>query len=214
VKAGAVKPPVLLMLLFLGMDLTTGPVHADRVVLGPSAETLLPNTGKLQFLLGTKPEEANRLWLSYGSPAGIELELERLDLHTESKKRYSFNIEYPILPDFGAAPAISVGIRDLTGTGIEHGGIYAVVTHSFPLSERVYRVMRAFKASGGLGTGSIGGPFVGFEARFGTDLGVHAELYRHRPNVGISLRMARNLQANAFSLDGSVYYGLSYSLTR
>lgn len=211
-RVGAAKPPALLLLL--GAGLLPGAVRADRVVLGPSAETLAPHTLKGQFLLGTKPEEANRFWLSYASPAGIELELERLDLHTETKKRYSFNIEYPILPDFGAMPAIAVGVRDLTGTGIEHGGLYAVATHSFPLSERVYKVMRSFKASGGIGTGSIGGPFVGFEARFGTDLGVHAELYRRRPNIGVSLRMARNLQANAFSLDGSVYYGLSYSLTR
>ncbi|MCW3096690.1 MAG: hypothetical protein JWL77_2308 [Chthonomonadaceae bacterium] len=197
-----------------GACLLAGAARADRVVLGPSAETLTPNTGKAQFLLGTDPAEANRLWLSYSSPAGIELELERLDLHTETKKRYSFNIEYPILPDFGAAPAIAIGVRDLTGTGIEHGGLYAVATHSFPLSERIYRVMRSFKASGGIGTGSIGGPFAGLEARFGTDLGVYAELYRHRPNVGISLRLARHLEANAATLDGSVYYGLSYTLTR
>jgi hypothetical protein len=198
----------------LGAGILGSTAHADRVILGPSAETLLPNTLKGQFLVGGKPEEANRSWLSYSSAAGIELELERLDLHTESKKRYSFNIEYPILPDFGVTPALAVGIRDLTGTGIEHGGLYVVATHSFPLPERVYKVMRSFKASGGVGTGSIGGPFVGLEARFGTDLGVHAELYRRRPNVGVSLRMARNLQANAFSLDGSVYYGLSYTLIR
>ena len=140
--------------------------------------------------------------------------MERLDLHTETKKRYAFNIEYPILPDFGAAPAIAVGVRDLTGTGIEHGGLYAVATHSFPLSERVYKVMRSFKASAGVGTGSIGGPFAGLEARFGTDVGLHAEVYRHRPNVGLSLRLARHIEANAATLDGSFYYGLSYSLTR
>lgn len=188
--------------------------HADRVILGPSAETPTPNEVKAQFLLGGDPAKANREWLTYSSPVGIELELERLDLHTERKKRYSFNIEYPILQDFGRTPALAVGVRDLTGTGIEHGGLYAVATHSFPLSDRVYKVMRSFKASLGAGTGSIGGPFIGCEARFGTDLGVHAELYRRRPNVGISLRMTRNLQANAFSLDGSVYYGLSYTLTR
>lgn len=192
----------------------SGGARADRVILGPSAETLAPNTGRAQFLLSLDPAQGNRQWMNYSSPAGIELELERVDLHTERKKRYSFNVEYPILPDFGAAPAIAVGVRDLTGTGIEHGGLYLATTHSFPLSERVYKVMRSFKATGGVGTGSIGGPFVGFEARFGTDFGVHAELYRRRPNVGISLRMMRNLQASAFSLDGSVYYGLSYTLTR
>lgn len=212
-RASAAKP-LLLGITLLGGCLCTGSVRADRVVLGPSAELLAPNSGKVQFLLGAKPAEANRLWLSYGSPGGIELELERLDLHTESKKRYSFNIEYPLLPDLGAAPAIAVGVRDLTGTGIEHGALYAVATHSFPLSERIYKVMRSFKASGGLGTGSIGGPFAGVEARFGTDLDVHAEFYRHRPNIGLSLRLARHVHANAFSLDGSVYYGLSYSLTR
>ena len=212
-RYGAAQP-LALGISLLGGCLLAGVARADRVVLGPSAETLTPDTGRVQYLLGTDPAEANRLWLSYSSPAGIELELERDDLHTERKKLYSFNIEYPILPDFGAAPAISVGVRDLTGTGIEHGGLYGVVTHSFPLSERVYKVMRSFKASAGVGTGSIGGPFAGFEARFGTDLGLHAEVYRHRPNVGLSLRLARNVQANAVTLDGSFYYGLSYSLTR
>jgi len=213
VRVGAAKPPALLVSLVCG-GLLAGPVCADRVVLGPSAETLTPNTGRVQFLLGTDPAVASRLWLRYASPGGIELELERLDLHSETKKRYSFNIEYPILPDFGVAPAIAVGVRDLTGTGIEHGGLYAVVTHSFPLSERVYKLVRSFKASGGIGTGSIGGPFVGFEARLGTDVGVHAELYRRRPNIGVSLRLARNIQADAVTLDGSFYYGLSYTLTR
>lgn len=212
-RAEAARPLFLSFLAFGGCLLASS-VRADRVVLGPSAETLLPNTVRLQFLLGARPQEANRLWVNYGSPGGIELEAERLDLHTETKKRYAFNIEYPILPDFGATPAIAVGVRDLTGTGIEHRALYGVVTHSFPLSERVYKLMRSFKASGGLGTGSIGGPFVGVEARFGTDLGVYAEFYRHRPNVGLSLRLARHVQASAFSLDGSVYYGLSYSLTR
>ncbi len=212
-RFGAAQPLALLISL-LGCSLLASPMRADRVVLGPSAETLAPDSARLEFLTGTDPAKANRLWLNYSSPAGIELELERDDLHTDRKKRYSFNIEYPILPDFGAAPAISVGVRDLTGTGIEHGGLYGVVTHSFPLSERVYKVMRTFKASAGVGTGSIGGPFAGFEARFGTDLGLHAEVYRHRPNVGLSLQLARNVQANATTLDGSFYYGLSYSLKR
>lgn len=212
-RCGAVKPSALLFSLLCGC-LLAGAVRADRVVLGPSAETLAPNTGKAQFLLGTDPAEANRLWLSYSSPAGIELELERLDLHTETKKRYAFNIEYPLLPDLGAAPAVAVGVRDMTGTGIEHGGFYGVVTHSFPLPDHIYKLVRSFKLSGGIGSGSIGGPFVGAEARLGTDLGIHAELYRRRPNVGLSLRLARHLQANAVTLDGSVYYGLSYSLAR
>jgi hypothetical protein len=214
VREGAAQPPTLLLFLMGGCLLTGVGAQADRVVLGPSAETLSPNTGRMEFLLGTKPEEANRLWLDYSSPSGIELELERDDFHLDRKKQYSFNIEYPILPDFGRTPAISLGVRDLTGTGVEHGGLYAVATHSFPLSERIYKVMRSFKGSAGVGTGSIGGPFAGFEARFGTDLGLHAEVYRHRPNVGLSLRLVRNVQANASSLDGSFYYGLSYSLTR
>jgi len=214
VRGSAAKPPVLLMALLGGCLLTGAAAQADRVVLGPSAETLSPNSGKVQFLLGAKPEQANRLWVDYSSPGGIELELERLDLHSESKKRYSFNIEYPILPDLGAAPAVAVGVRDLTGTGIEHGGFYLVATHSIPLSERIYKVMRSFKATVGAGTGSIGGPFAGMEAKFGTDLSLHAELYRRRPNVGVSLRLARNVQANASSLDGSFYYGLSYTLAR
>ena len=202
-------------MVLLGACLLSGlTAQADRVVLGPSAETLTPNSGKIQFLLGTRPELANRLWASYASTSGIELELERLDLHSESKKRYSFNIEYPLLPDFGATPAIAVGVRDLTGTGIEHGGLYVVVTHSIPLSERVYKIIRSFKGTVGVGTGSIGGPFVGMEARFGTDVSLHAELYRRRSNVGVSLRLARNIQANASSLDGSFYYGLSYTLVR
>ncbi len=183
------------------------------MVLGPSAETLSPNAARAEFLLTNRPQNANRIWLNYASASGIELEAERIDLQSETHKRYAFNIEYPLLPDFGAAPAISVGIRDLTGTGTEHGALYGAVTHSFPLPEHIYRLVRSFKLSGGIGTGRIGGPFLGMEARLGTDLGVHAEIYRHRPNLGLSLRLARNVQANAFSLDGTVYYGVSFSLT-
>ncbi len=204
--------PLCLIALIGALGLLSGAGRADRVILAPTAETLAPNSARALFLLSTKPRDANRIWLNYASASGIELEAERLDLKSEGRKRYSFNVEYPVLPDLGATPAVAVGVRDLTGTGVEHRSFYGVATHSFALPEHIYRLVRSFKLSGGFGTGRIGGPFIGMEARLGTDLEVRAEVYRHRPNLGISLKVAKHLRADAYSLDGAVYYGLSFSL--
>src|SRR5947209_5310075 len=92
--------------------------RADRTVLAPTGDTLAPDSFRSEFALDPQNRTQNRLWLQYSTPQGIELETERLDLSSERKKGYSLNIQYPITYSLVAAlPAISIGVRDLTGTG-------------------------------------------------------------------------------------------------
>ncbi len=198
----------------LGMmvcGLLPAPVRADRVVLSPEGDTLAPNGFKTEFIAGPGKGPDNLSWLQFSTPQGIELEAQRQDLETDSKKRYAVNVEYPLVPEIRGVPAVSVGIRDLLGTGTEHGALYLAATRAFPLSRNQARLLREMRWNVGIGTGRVGGPFLGLEAHLKAGVSLYAELYRHRPNFGIALPLVRNLQARAYSLDGDIFYGVSFT---
>ncbi len=194
--------------------LAAGSAHADRVVLGPGGEPLRPSTEQAVFIIRPDHGNANYSWLTFSSPVGIETELERLDSPREARKRYSLNIDYPAIPDTNGFPAIAVGVRDLLGTGVEHGAIYLTASRPVALSDRQARWFRSVRLSAGYGTGQLDGAFGGAELVLRDRVRFGFEVYRQRTNFSVSIPLVRNTQARAYSLDGTPFFGLSYSLTR
>jgi hypothetical protein len=189
--------------------------QAERSVLGPTGDTLAPDSYRTEFALDLQSKPQNRIWLQYSTPQGIELETERLDLAGEHRKGYALNIQYPITYSLTAAlPAIAVGVRDCTGTGNEHGAFYLAATKTIRLSDRQHRFTKEFKIDAGVGTGRIGGIFVGLQTRLQSGLLLQAELYQRRPNITVGLPITRHLDARAYSLDNHIFYGLSFSVQR
>ncbi len=189
--------------------------HGDRIVLGPDGDTLAPDSYRAEFALDPRRKFQNRIWLQYSTPQGIELEAERTDLTGDRKKGYSLNIQYPITYSIvSTLPAISIGVRDLTFTGQEHGALYLAATRSLALTDRQRRFARELKLDAGIGTGTIGGIFVGVRTQLALGPRIQAELYRRRPNVTVSLPISRHWEARAYSLDSHFYYGISFSVQR
>jgi hypothetical protein len=182
-------------------------------VLSPTGATLPEESFKTEFAISPNAEQGDLIWVAYSSADGIELELQRVEAASESKKRYSFNIEYP-LPTLKNYPAFSLGVRDITGTGTEHGALYLVGTRQVPLNRRTKRLVQSFHMNVGAGTGEIGGLFVGMQAHLTAGIDLYAEIYRNRPNLGLALPLVRNLQVKAYSLNGDLFYGLSYRWTQ
>ncbi len=183
--------------------------NADRTVLGPKGSTLAEESIRSEFAIGPANGIGDYTWLAYSSGDGIELELNRFEASSERKKRWAMSIEYP-MPTIRNIPAISLGVRDISGTGLEHGALYLASTATVPLSMVQKKLFRSISLSAGLGTGVIGGPFVGLECKLTSGLLLDAEIYRHRPNFGIGIPLLRNFQAKAYSLDGDIFYGFSY----
>jgi hypothetical protein len=189
--------------------------RADRSVLGPTGDTLAPDSYRSEFALNPESKSQNRIWLQYSTPQGIELETERIDLTGQHRKGYALNIQYPITYSLVASlPAIAVGVRDCMGTGNEHGAFYLAATKTIRLSDRQRRFAKEFKIDVGIGTGRIGGLFVGAQTRLASGLLLQAELYQRRPNITVGLPITRHLDARAYSLDSHFYYGLSFSVQR
>ena len=202
------------LFISLSLALLSAPAaFADRIVLAPAGATLNPNSLKAEGLYSPYGADQNRAWLQYSSPYQIELEYNRTSLRND-KIRHSFNVEYPYLTDLGTVPAISFGIRDLFGTGLEHEAVYFAIGKTIGLSERQEKLIRELHLNFGAGTGTIRGAFVGVQIRFRGSLSLDAEWYRNRPNVSLGLNLTRNLQIKASSLDGTVYYGLAFSLIK
>lgn len=193
--------------------LTPAEAKADRTVLSPNGETLSANAYRFEFALKPTGRVTHLDWFTVATPEGIELETERVDGPTERKKRYSFNIQYPLTIPIGNLPTISLGVRDLFGTGTEHGAFYLAATRSVPLSDSQYKLIREMKLNAGVGTGRMNGLFFGFQAHLRTGLKLHAEVYRQRINVGLCLPISKRIEARAYSLDGEIFYGLSYAVS-
>lgn len=186
---------------------------ADRTVLAPTGETLPPESVRTEFALEPQRKFQNYIWLQYSTPQGIELEAERTDLTGQRKKGYAFNLQYPLTVALTPAiPSISLGVRDLTGTGTEHGAFYVVASKSIALSDRQIRLVKDLKLDLGAGSGRIGGLFVGAEIDLALGLRVRAEYYKRQPNFSLSIPLARHLDARAYSLDNHLFYGLSFSI--
>ena len=206
------KTPALLLLIAVGLTVPASS-RADRIVLAPRGETLAPNTFRTEFTISPRDRDTNLIWLQLSTPDGIEMEIERADIHGDHHKRHSFNIQYPFIPDVGKGLAVSLGVRDLFGTGIEREAIYAVASHPVRLSDRQFKLFRAIQLDAGLGTGALGGPFAGIEARLTMGLDVRAELFRRRFNLALSVPLGKSVRLTTQSLNGTVYYGFSFGLT-
>ncbi len=191
-----------------------GGACADRAVLGPDGTTLSPQSIKAEFLATPYGTEHNQSWLQYALPQGVEIQTHFLDIANDKRTLYALDLQYPFLSEFGPAPAISFGVRDLLGTGEEHRSFYLAVTRSLPLSDRQVKIFHDFRLTAGYGTERMDGLFVGLHTHLKTGLFIDVEYYRQRPNVSLALPLVRNTQARAYSLNGSIFYGLSYTLTR
>ena len=187
---------------------------ADRVILAPSGNLLSPDTVRLEYLIAPDRRNESFAFFQYASPDGIELEFNRVDLAGDRKNRYSFNIQYPFLADLGATPAISFGVRDISGTGLERQAFYIAAGKSVPLSDKQARFVKELRWSAGIGTGYFHAPFVGVQVRLSTGLKISAEWWRNRPNVSVSLPLTKAWNARAYSLNGDVFYGLTYTLIK
>lgn len=202
-----------LVLIFMAAGCAGG-ARADRILLSPEGDTLPPNAFKTEFALSPSNTDYNRSWIQVTNSQGIEFEGERFGLGSDAKTRYDMNVQYPLITDLGTYPSVSIGMRDLLGTGLEHKALYLAATKSFPLSDSQLRFLRVFKLNAGVGTGRMEGLFIGMEARLRAGVSLYAEFYQRHPNLGIALPLGQHAQLNAYSLNGALYYGLSYSVAR
>ena len=169
---------------------------------------------KAEFAVSPRSGNSNYSWFQFATHEGIEFELNRIALRTDNKSRFAFNVQYPLFNEFEAFPALSVGVRDILGTGVERRSFYVAASKGLLLSSRQQKIFRELRLNAGVGTGPLDGIFLGAQARFGTRIYLNAEWFRNKPNIGLSLALARNWQARASSLDGELFYGLTYNLMR
>ena len=200
--------------LLLALLITATIARADRIVLGPDGTALDPKAIRAEFAITPYRGDQNISWLQYALPQGLEIQTQFTDIANNKRMLTSLDLQYPILTEFGLLPAVSVGVRDLLGTGDEHRSFYVATAKTFPLSKDQLKFAHDFRVTLGYGTERLDGLFIGFHSHLKAGIFVDAELYRRHPNISIALPLVRNTQARAYSLDGNIFYGLSYTLVR
>jgi Exopolysaccharide biosynthesis protein YbjH len=186
------------------------PVRADRIVLAPTGTTLSESSIKSDILAG--PYRSDYSWVTVSSADGIEVELSHFQSKKDYKQRWGVNLEYP-LPTLNNLPAISVGVQDILGTAREHGAFYLAASQKIPLSSVQKHLFKRLTLTAGLGSGTIGGAFVGAEASLQHRVFLDAEVYHRRLNFGAGFVTLKNLRVKAECVGGSMYYGASYHFT-
>lgn len=205
------QPSTVILLLLVFLLTVRGTAYADRILLAPDGTTIGPVNFKTEFLL---TPNRNLSWLQLSNKQGVEFEAQLSDIAARYRTVYAFNVQYPLLSEFGALPAVSAGVRDLLGTGNEHRSFYAAASRTLPLSDRQLRLFREVRLSAGFGTERMNGLFIGVHARLTLGATLDAEWYRQHANISLSLPLTRHVQVRASSLDGTIYYGLAFRLSQ
>ncbi len=186
---------------------TLSTCRADQDLLSPLATTPYPNQLKLTAVGAPWHHGDSYTWLDYTAPQGVEFQLERTKLSPDRPARYGLNVTYPVLIDIGSIPAVTVGMRDVLGTGIDHMALYAAVGKAAPLSEAQSKWIRSLTLTAGLGTGNIEGLFISVRLRLTSGLQLFGEEYRYRPDIGFEFPIERQVSAKVASLNGRLFFG-------
>lgn len=185
---------------------------ADRIVLAPSARIVNPSCVGATWLQSSRTPSQRAWWLSVGWPKddlGLEVEVEGRD--GRSVGRQTMSLQYSVIGEAftnNMAPAISVGVRDVLNRMGSGMGAYLALTKTLGLSRAQERILQELRVSLGLGSGWLGGVWVGVQARLPLRSTASVEYLSRRVNASVAVPLERRLDARVYSLNGETYYGV------
>jgi len=191
--------------------------RADRNVLAPRGLIAEPNSLRLEYASLSADGRTNLGWLTVGWPdegLGLELEAERFE--RGGRRRETLSAQYSLTGNAFSdlAPAVSVGVRDLLNRGRERRAFFLATTKTFGLSRTQERLLREWKLHVGVGSSHLDGPYVGIQGRFAVGFTAHAEYVARRFNGAVTWPVGRYLHLKAYSLDGDLFYGATFTLAK
>lgn len=190
---------------------------ADRNVLAPRGLIAEPSSLRLEYAALSAGGRTHLGWLTVGWPdegLGLELEAERFE--QGGRRRETLSAQYSLTGNVFSdlAPAVSIGVRDLLNRGRERRAFFLAATKTFGLSRTQERLLREWKLHVGYGSSRLNGPYVGIQGRFTLGFTVHAEYVARRVNGSVAWPVGRYLNLNAYSLDGDLFYGATFTVTK
>lgn len=191
--------------------------RADRNVLAPRGLIAEPNSLRLEYAALSSNGRTNLGWITVGWPdeaLGLELEAERSEWG--GQRRETLSAQYSLTGNAFSdlAPAVSVGVRDLLNRGREHRAFFLAATKTFGLNRTQERLLREWKLHLGYGSSRLDGPYVGIQSRFTLGFTARAEFVARRFNGSVAWPVGRYFNLNAYSLDGDLFYGATFTLSR
>jgi hypothetical protein len=214
------RRPALAAALALSFVVLAGaPCLADRIVLAPTGTIVNPNALRVEYFQAEGNARRNLGRAAFGVPGqliGLELEVERAAL--DGRTRETFGFQYSptgnLLADL--APALSFGVRDVLRRGRDGQAVFVSLTKSVGLSVGQERLLRSFRLHAGYGTSRLGGAFVGMSSVLRLGATVAAEYVAGDVNASLSvpLPLVPGLQARAYTLDGTFFFGAALTLSR
>lgn len=209
--------PKATLLLLLSAVLPTL-ARADRNILTPTGLIVPFKSIKAEYLTQTDRDPASIGWVATGLPlneTNVELEVERSFI-PNGLHRETFSLQYSPFGNLltGQAAAVSVGMRDVLNRGRSGRALFAAATRTLSLSRGQEKLFRDVKIHVGIGTNRLDGPFLGFQTKFRAGFSLNAEYTSRHANVSLSVPAVRYIQLKAANIEGRMFYGASFSLSR
>lgn len=193
------------ILLFLPATL-----WADRLIRMPIGYNLPPASLKIEVARQNDNGGITQYWTQVGLVGGIEVEITRLE--RAGRNTDSLSLQYKLLPDIGFAPAVSLGLRDITDNTQEGFSAYIALGYRLPYTPPNPFVEEMY-LYGGLGAGGIKGLFVGTDIRTPYRILLSVEYDSRQWNAAISWEPLPMLRLRLYSIDRQTFYGASLSLS-
>ncbi|HEX5322189.1 MAG TPA: hypothetical protein VFW40_00285 [Capsulimonadaceae bacterium] len=193
-KIPLLRPLAGLAFALAALAFAARPAWCDRVILTPTGTALMQKQSSGELMQTFSEGDQTALWANTGLD---RLEIEGAYFHSPDHNAVSLSAETPLLPETFATPAVAVGIRDILNTthdvrGLGYGGraYYLAVTKSYPATQpRAF--FRDISVSGGLGGGSLHGPFGSITAQMPLGLLGEFEYDGTRANTRLALPISR-----------------------
>jgi hypothetical protein len=214
-QASRITIPCLLVSLTL--CLLVSAAKADRLVLAPRALITVPGSAKLEYAVSGSGSQNNLGWISAGLPGSLNgFEIEGEQACPAGTNRWTGSIQYSFTGNAftDVAPAFSVGLRDVANTGPEGLALFAAASKTIPLNARLEQLLKQFWVDAGIGTGHLGGPYIGIQGRLRIGPAISAEYLARRFNASIAIPVLRHLDLKAYTLNGHTYYGAALFLVK
>jgi hypothetical protein len=201
--------PVTRAAVMLPLLVFAGTARADRVIIVPTADTLLWGEARLEYSGRLAHFEEGWARLDAGLGGFFEVQAYYEDLGETSRKRGTFNLQYGVIQPFpDKVPGIAVGVMDVLNETEIGRSLYVAVTWEFNVySDWAERERATITIGGGVG-GLDGRGLVGFSVPLFKHVAAIGDYDTRALTGGLDVEPAEHIGLRLVFREGRPFFGL------
>ncbi|MBI3910089.1 MAG: hypothetical protein HY320_04045 [Armatimonadetes bacterium] len=177
--------------------------RADKLILIPTADL---GGYSAEYLQRTRGADEGIATVTFPTGPLVEA-LIRYNRNLDRSHNVEAGGTFQLLPQGYGTPSLAVGIWDITNDGPPGRRAFLVITKNFTRDDFVPAPLREIQTTLGIGTGRLGGPFLGVRASLPARLSLIGEWDSQRFNAGLWWTPIRGLTLKGELHNGNPFLG-------